>query len=51
MDINILLVDDEAIDLEWLRRRVAGNEHLICILWGLRISGFTALEDHGTGTN
>ena len=28
LDINILLVDDEAIDLEWLRRRVAGNEHL-----------------------
>ena len=40
MDINILLVDDEAIDLEWLRRRVAGNEHLKLHDVGIAISGF-----------
>ncbi|MEF2967505.1 response regulator [Paenibacillus sp. M1] len=45
MDINILLVDDEAVDLEWLRRRVAGSG----IPYPLRVvgtanSGFGALK-------
>lgn len=44
MEINILLVDDEAIDLEWLRRRVAGNEHLNLHDVGTAVSGFEALE-------
>lgn len=25
MSINVLLVDDEAVDLEWLRRRVLAS--------------------------
>lgn len=45
MNINILLVDDEAVDLEWLRRRVAGSAlpfplHLV----GTANSGFNALK-------
>ncbi|WP_441957714.1 response regulator [Paenibacillus sp. TAF43_2] len=44
MDISILLVDDEAIDLEWLRRRVAGNEQLSLQDVGTAISGFAALK-------
>jgi two-component system response regulator YesN len=44
MDINILLVDDEAVDLEWLRRRVAGNEQLMLQDVGTAMSGFAALK-------
>lgn len=44
MDINILLVDDEAIDLEWLRRRVVGNEQLSLNEVGTALSGFAALK-------
>lgn len=45
MDINILLVDDEAVDLEWLRRRIAGSD----LPYPLHIaatanSGFQALK-------
>jgi two-component system response regulator YesN len=42
--INILLVDDEAIDLEWLRRRVVGNDQLASYDVGTAISGFAALK-------
>ncbi|TYP78103.1 response regulator [Paenibacillus methanolicus] len=41
--MNILLVDDEAIDLEWLRRRVAGS-HLNVQVVGTANSGFAALK-------
>jgi len=44
MDINILLVDDEAIDLEWLRRRVAGNDHVAFQSVRTAASGFEALK-------
>jgi len=44
MDINILLVDDEAVDLEWLRRRVANHEHLPLKDVGTAMSGFMALK-------
>lgn len=44
MDINILLVDDEAVDLEWLRRRVAGNEQISFLDVGTAVSGFAALK-------
>lgn len=44
MNINILLVDDEAIDLEWLRRRVISNELLALQVVGTAKNGFTALE-------
>ena len=44
MDINILLVDDEAVDLEWLRRRVAGNESIPLNDVGIAMSGFAALK-------
>ncbi|CAH1220448.1 Regulator of RpoS [Paenibacillus auburnensis] len=44
MEINILLVDDEAIDLEWLRRRVAGSEHLPLHSVRTATSGFAALK-------
>lgn len=45
MDINILLVDDEAVDLEWLRRRIVGDG----LPYALHIaatanSGFSALK-------
>lgn len=44
MDINILLVDDEAVDLEWLRRRVASNDQLKFLDIETAISGFAALK-------
>ncbi|MGG4147131.1 response regulator [Paenibacillus algorifonticola] len=44
MDISLLLVDDEAIDLEWLRRRVVGNERLQLQDVSVATSGFEALE-------
>ncbi|MDG0811350.1 response regulator [Cohnella rhizosphaerae] len=43
-DINVLLVDDEAVDLEWLRRRVAGHEQLAGASVRTATSGFAALE-------
>jgi two-component system response regulator YesN len=44
MNINILLVDDEAIDLEWLRRRVIGSELQDLQVIGTAKNGFSALE-------
>lgn len=45
MDINILLVDDEAVDLEWLRRRVSqGVPDYSLRLAGTVNSGFAALK-------
>jgi two-component system, response regulator YesN len=44
MEINVLLVDDEAIDLEWLRRRVAGSGHLPLSSVRTASSGFAALK-------
>ncbi|TFE28649.1 response regulator [Cohnella luojiensis] len=44
MNINILLVDDEAVDLEWLRRRVASNDQLTLLEVGTAASGFAALK-------
>lgn len=44
MEINVLLVDDEAVDLEWLRRRVAGNGHLPLHSVRTATSGFAALK-------
>ncbi|WP_379128380.1 response regulator [Paenibacillus sp. sgz500958] len=44
MDINVLLVDDEAVDLEWLRRRVVGNVQVILNDVGTAASGFQALK-------
>lgn len=44
MEINVLLVDDEVVDLEWLRRRVAGSEHLPLNSVRTATSGFTALK-------
>ncbi|MBD2868010.1 response regulator [Paenibacillus arenilitoris] len=41
--MNILLVDDEAIDLEWLRRRVAGSDLALNVV-GTAGSGFSALK-------
>ncbi|MCA0755657.1 response regulator [Paenibacillus sp. N4] len=41
--MNILLVDDEAVDLEWLRRRVAGSGLDLHIV-GTANSGFSALK-------
>ncbi|MDI4649780.1 response regulator [Cohnella hashimotonis] len=43
-DINVLLVDDEAVDLEWLRRRVAGHEQLAGASVRTASSGFAALN-------
>ncbi|WP_083677812.1 response regulator [Paenibacillus sp. FSL R7-0337] len=43
MSINVLLVDDEAVDLEWLRRRVLFSEHDIAVV-GTANSGFNALK-------
>ncbi|MBD3922073.1 response regulator [Paenibacillus sp. PR3] len=42
MEIHALLVDDEAVDLEWLRRRVASNERLTSVRTAS--SGFAALK-------
>ncbi|WP_306066602.1 response regulator [Paenibacillus odorifer] len=44
MEINVLLVDDEVIDLEWLRRRVAGSDHLPLHSVRTATSGFSALK-------
>ncbi|CAM4475124.1 response regulator [Paenibacillus typhae] len=44
LEINILLVDDEAIDLEWLRRRVAGSSRLPLHSVRTAASGFAALK-------
>lgn len=44
MDITILLVDDEAIDLEWLKVRVAGSGQSSLRIAGTARSGFTALK-------
>jgi len=41
--MNILLVDDEAVDLEWLRRRVV-NSNLDLNVIGTANSGFSALK-------
>lgn len=41
--MNILLVDDEAVDLEWLRRRVV-NSHLSLQVIGTANNAFTALK-------
>lgn len=43
MEINVLLVDDEVVELEWLRRRVAGSEHLPLHSVRTATSGFAAL--------
>ena len=43
MSINVLLVDDEAIDLEWLRRRVLNSGLNIAVV-GTASSGFNALK-------
>lgn len=43
MTIQILLVDDEAIDLEWLRRRVASSGLDLAVA-GTAGSGFAALD-------
>ncbi|MFU1798130.1 response regulator [Paenibacillus azoreducens] len=44
MNINVMLVDDEDIDLEWLRRRVVSNRLPSLKVAGTAKSGFTALE-------
>lgn len=45
MDINILLVDDEAVDLEWLRRRIAAGPLPYPLhIAGTANSGFQALK-------
>lgn len=44
MEINVLLVDDEVVDLEWLRRRVAGSGHLPILSVRTATSGFVALK-------
>ncbi|CAM3982399.1 response regulator [Paenibacillus alkaliterrae] len=41
--MNILLVDDEAIDLEWLRRRVVSSDLALQVI-GTANSGFSALK-------
>ncbi|MDQ0193776.1 response regulator [Paenibacillus wynnii] len=43
MSINVLLVDDEAVDLEWLRRRVLASGLNITVV-GTASSGFNALK-------
>ncbi|WP_123039392.1 response regulator [Cohnella candidum] len=43
MKMNILLVDDEAVDLEWLRRRVLGSA-LDLHIAGTANNGFAALK-------
>lgn len=42
IDIHVLLVDDEAVDLEWLRRRVAGHARVADVQTAS--SGFAALK-------
>ncbi|MEO3944298.1 response regulator [Gorillibacterium sp. CAU 1737] len=42
--LNLLLVDDEAVDLEWLRRRVASNPLLANCQVMTASSGFAALK-------
>ncbi|WP_334075498.1 MULTISPECIES: response regulator [Paenibacillus] len=45
MDINVLLVDDEAVDLEWLCRRIAGSGLPFSLrVIGTANSGFNALK-------
>lgn len=45
MDINILLVDDETVDLEWLRRRIAASTLPYPLhIAGTANSGFQALK-------
>ncbi|WP_240548380.1 response regulator [Paenibacillus lignilyticus] len=44
MDITILLVDDEAIDLEWLQVRVKNGGYEGLRIAGAAKSGFAALE-------
>jgi len=43
MSIRILLVDDEAVDLEWMRRRVAGSPFDLQIVGAVN-TGFMALK-------
>jgi len=43
MSIRILLVDDEAVDLEWLRRRIAASPFDLQII-GAMNTGFLALK-------
>lgn len=43
MSINVLLVDDEAVDLEWLRRRVLASGLNLTVV-GTASSGFNALK-------
>ncbi|AIQ68003.1 response regulator [Paenibacillus graminis] len=43
MSINVLLVDDEAVDLEWMRRRVLASGLNIAVV-GTASSGFGALK-------
>lgn len=43
MSINVLLVDDEAVDLEWLRRRVLSSGLDLAVV-GTANSGFNALK-------
>ncbi|MEK5236498.1 response regulator [Paenibacillus sp. FSL L8-0470] len=43
MSINVLLVDDEAVDLEWLRRRVLASSLDIAVV-GTANNGFNALK-------
>ncbi|MFC4598488.1 response regulator [Cohnella hongkongensis] len=43
MSIRILLVDDEAVDLEWMRRRVAGSPLDLQIVGAVN-TGFMALK-------
>lgn len=44
MEINVLLVDDEVVDLEWLRRRVTSMTHLPLHSVTTATSGFAALK-------
>lgn len=44
MDIDILLVDDEAVELEWLKRRVAAHEQVPIRSVRTASSGFEALK-------
>jgi two-component system response regulator YesN len=41
-EINVLLVDDEAVDLEWMRRRVEGSQSFSSVRTAS--SGFAALK-------
>ncbi|MDQ8736887.1 response regulator [Paenibacillus sp. LHD-38] len=44
MEVSILLVDDESIDLEWLRRRVVSNKAVQHQNVRTAVSGFEALQ-------